>query len=167
MTQRGYRATNILAAADAAIARVDPLGPVLFGPTWSAAVAESVIWLVACDDLLNQRSAYRTQRDADPDGCTLHGLRYVRNLAVHGDTVIAIAHAQPGAELGRLVLDSSRLDSRSTFGWLSRTKMPDPGRPPGVAVVPAYDSYVSGQEVSESLRRALAFARREVGIRWP
>ncbi|SRR5258708_452482 len=167
MTQRGYRATNILAAADAAIARINPLGPVLLGPAWSTAVAESIIWLVACDDLLSRSLAYRTRRDADPDGCTLRGLRYVRNLAVHGDTVIAIAHAQPGAELGRLVLDVSRLDSRSAFGWLPRTKMPDPGRPPGVGVVPAYDSYVSGKEVSESLRRALAFARREVGIRWP
>jgi hypothetical protein len=164
---RQLRATNVLAAASEAIGRVPLLGPTIVGIGWSAALGESLVWLAALDDLLSWSSAFRSDRTTDPAGQTLRGLRYVRNLAVHGEDVVGVTLSYPGAELGRLTLGVSRLGSTSTFTWLSRDDLPAPRQKQAADVPPAYDAHVAGRDVLSTLGTALLFVRRQIALHWP
>jgi hypothetical protein len=56
------------------------------------ALGESVMWLCLLDDLLRRsRPTYANDRDNDPQGGLLPGLRHARDSLVHGRTVVHVA----------------------------------------------------------------------------
>lgn len=74
--------------------------------------------------------------------------------------VTAPASWQYGSELGKLVLGLSRLDTPSAHLWQSRADVPlGPDDRPDQKKEDAYDLYIAGKPVVETVRRALAAIR--------
>ena len=51
------------------------------------------MWIIALDDLLEDRTNYENSRNSDHQGRLLKGLRYGRNRTIHGDVVVDVAGA--------------------------------------------------------------------------
>lgn len=150
------RAQRLTSAATAALSRIKP-GDELFGST-----LETLIWLVAIDDLLlGADRTYEQKRDADPDGEVLNGIRYARNAVVHGEYVIETAIAKPAAAWATAAYATATYAQSPSIRWLSRSAIGFTPRP--TTHLPeqesAYDTELAGNHVMPSLLRALAFLR--------
>lgn len=118
-------------------------------------LAECLWWAVSIDERCDtlEGASYRKRRDADPDGRLLPGVQWARNRTGHDQAMVLRYH--PGAELGRLVLDVSALDTSSQLIWRSATDLP-PGR--GHRQRDVYVKHLEGKPVSgtvAALRRWL------------
>src|SRR6266516_797637 len=94
------------------------------------ALAEVLGWAGSLDEGYRARDGehYTRRRDPDPDGRLWQGVRFARNRAGHQRLVMVRRH--PGAELGTLVLDVSRLDTVTELVWRPATELPvDPRHP--------------------------------------
>jgi hypothetical protein len=109
---------------------------------------EVVAWAGALRDRFKKEG-----RDIYPE---LEGLWLVRNVTLHmGADALEWAVFVPGAELGNLVLDVSRLDTQTVWraDWRALSKLPR-GRNPKHAREgePEYDKHLAGQDVAETLQ---------------
>lgn len=151
-----------MAAAEDAFSRIVPLSADgVFAP-----LGETLVWLVALDDLLAAADrSYRSQRDADPDGAALPGLRYARNAVVHGELVVATTYAKPGAILGTAALGTFALGEGPSTRWISRTSIPHAPKPSKHLPTHerSYDRHVAGRDVCAPLGTALDFLRDAIG----
>jgi hypothetical protein len=163
------RSRRLLAAADAALARVHASFTPL-GSDWSrdlfAPLGESLVWLVSLEDLLaDADGSYWSRRAADPDGGMMGGVRYARNAVVHGELVLAATHVSPGAVLGAAPLGTFALGAGPHVAWAARSEINH--TPTGTPHLPeqeqSYDAKIAGRDVLPPLQDALAFLRAAAG----
>jgi hypothetical protein len=156
------RAKRLLLAADGASRSISSLSAEgTFGP-----LGETLVWLVAIDDLLAScEGTYRARRDADPDGAALPGIRYARNAVVHGEMVSSTTYAKPGAVLGAAALGTFALGEGPSTRWLDRASIAHtPKSTKHLAPQEqSYDSHLAGRDVHEPVRAAAAFLTDAVG----
>jgi hypothetical protein len=150
------RAQRLTTAATAALSRITDYDE-LFGP-----IVETLIWLVAIDDLLlGADSTYQEKRDADPDGVVLNAIRYAHNAVLHGDFVIETVVAKPPATWATTAYATATYAQDPSIRWLSRPAIGFTPRP--TTHLPdqesAYDTELAAHHVLPSLVRALAFLR--------
>jgi len=90
------RANRVGRAAADALARLESVPASIddaFGP-----LGETLMWLCAADEMFQRDvPSYAGNRDLDPIGRSLRGLRYARNQTVHGTTVTSVATRVQGA----------------------------------------------------------------------
>lgn len=153
------RAHRLTGAAGAALARVTPTADLF------ASVGETLMWLVALEDLLvSADGQYWAKRSGDADGAVLPGIRYARNAVVHGETVVTTINVSGGAMLGAAMLPFM-LGAGPSTTWSARASIgftPDP-HPYVAGQEQSYDGEVAGQDVHAPLERALAFLRDAAG----
>ncbi len=160
------RAQRLAAAATSASQRVAlDAGD---GESLLPALGETLMWIVALEDLLKSAShAYVKQRDA-PDGAVLPGIRYARNAIVHGELVVSPVHAHGGAMLGAAVLGTFALGEGPSIRWSSRAEVGfTPARPGSAGVKQqeqSYDREFAGGAVLPPLLTALAFVCTAAGV---
>ncbi len=119
----------------------------MFGP-----IGESLTWLRALDELLKDADpTYAARRDGHPEGCVIPGLRWARNLAVHGVTVMEMVGVIPGAQPGLMRLGLSQLGSVQSCHWSGRVALPPPGRPQHPDTERSYDQHVGGKPLKTPL----------------
>jgi hypothetical protein len=134
-----------------ACAKPDPAGAM-------HALFESVAWAGALRD--------RFIRDKRDVYIELQALLFVRNLAMHeGADVLDWVVAVPGAELGMLVLDESRLDLRPAWrgAWRSLPDLPKPKRKERRGEA-EYERYLVGRDVGETLEAVVERLRSDLLI---
>jgi hypothetical protein len=134
------------------------------------ALGECLMWVVALDDLLEDRVGYESLHNSDRQrqGQFLRGLRYARNAIVHGDAVVDLAdiadvpyppgllvHNRPGPRI---------FGPPTLVQWTFQQTLPAPTRP-APDLEAAYAAHVASREVSipivgavDWLHRALATA---------
>ena len=121
LTERGFHA---------ACERLRTTGPAANIAETFASVDEVLWWAVSLDEGYQARdgASYTSRRDTDPDGRLWHGVRFARNRA--GPQRLVIVRRRPGAELGSLVLDASRLGTVTELIWRPGAELPtDPRHP--------------------------------------
>lgn len=121
LAERGFRA---------ACQRLHTTGPEANIPDAFVALAEVLWWAVSLDEGYQAQdgASYTRRRDTDPDGRLWHGVRFARNRAGHQRLVMM--RRRPGAELGSLVLDVSRLGTVTELVWRPAVELPtDPRHP--------------------------------------
>ncbi|HEX7130967.1 MAG TPA: hypothetical protein VF228_00235 [Iamia sp.] len=90
------------------------------GRTVSRLVAESLMWLFALGDTLEEAGAVDLNAKSNPafrgtvDGCVLNGLRLARNLAVH--QLVAAVPSSPQTSTLRMRRSDAWIDSGSVHG---------------------------------------------------
>jgi hypothetical protein len=155
-------ATAVASAADAAISRLYHAA-IAGGPIF-APLGEALTWLCSLDDLLAAADpAYRARRDAHPDGRVVPGLRWARNQAVHGETVVEMHWLRPGSGGGIMAGGLSGLGSVNSFTWGARAGIPPPGKPQPKNEA-TYDQYVAGHEFATVISPARIFLKAEAGV---
>jgi hypothetical protein len=128
-----------------------------------APLGETLVWLVALDDLLLGVPMYEARRDNDPNGKLLPGLRLARNVIVRGVPVFGVVR-RPRTEAatdGPIVFGKTGLGGdRFACAWAHRS-----GFPNGIRRRPAqessYDANVMGRPLLEPLDRAMTFVKLE------
>lgn len=122
------------------------------------AVFEAVAWAGALRDRFR-----REGRKVYPE---LDALCYVRNLALHlGADALDWAVEVPGAELGTLVLDESRLDSQTAWraAWRSVARLPKSARNQRAGEA-EYEQHLLGREIGDTLKAVTEQLRADVII---
>ncbi|MGC2206892.1 MAG: hypothetical protein WA724_03445 [Candidatus Dormiibacterota bacterium] len=153
------RADRILGAAAESRARLTELANRwgdIFGP-----LGETLFWIVALDDTLNETSgiAYRGPRDADPAGQLIPGLRYARNKVAHGVDVTTVSDRYGGAVLGLMQLGVGRLGDPAEHRW--KAGLPPSGRD-HKDQNDAYDAHLAQRGILPTIDAALDYIRRQV-----
>jgi len=163
------RSRRLLAAADAALARVHA-SLTQPGSDWStdlvAPLSESLVWLVSLEDLLADAvGTYWGQHADDPDGAVMGGVRYARNAVVHGDLVLAATYVSPGAVLGAAPLGTFALGAGPHVAWAARSEINHTpiATPHLSAQEQSYDAKIAGRDVLPPLQNALAFLLAAAG----
>jgi len=156
------RSQRVTDAASEALQRVGP--QVLSAPF--APIGETLMWLIALEDLVvaacnNAALNYWQQRNADPDGAVMPGIRYARNATVHGELVVTITAVNPGAVLGAAPLGTFALGQGPSAHWQPRRLLKHaPKAAPHLAQQEAsYDSQIAGRAVLPPLELAFDFLR--------
>lgn len=124
--------------------------------SWSGAV-EGVWWALALDDALDKHlnRIYTEARDADPDGCVVKGMCWLRNRHAHDILVTAAGGAKkdflvpPGGDGVFSVSPSNRWMGAEDIIGTRHDQQPGKRH--------AYDEYVAGLPLNMSLERALAW----------
>jgi len=161
------RARRLTNAASGALARVavEEARITAAGEEMFAAVGETLIWLVALEDVVAVGGQYWTKLGADVHGAAMPGIRYARNAVVHGDTVTRTVDSSGGAVLGAAVLGSFTLGAGPSTRWTDRASIGFTGKPSQYLAQQerSYDAELAGKDVSVPLAFALAFLRDAAG----
>jgi hypothetical protein len=160
------RAARLYDAAESAVNRLRAMPLSTVAPSF-APLGESLVWMIALDDLLkkhgSQASRYQARRDKDPKGDVLLGVRRARNLVVHGLEVVDIASQVRGSELGRWPLGTGALGVGTHIRWAMASSLP-PATKYDVRTDPVYRRLMEGRPVAPTLTNALDFLRREAAV---
>jgi len=169
-------ATRVTSAVEQAMLRLEPIYRAVIDTfagtggvteTVHAPLGEVVMWLASLDEIVgNHRKAngaagYLAQRNADPQGRAVFGLKVVRNSIAHGGLPVEFVGASGGTVLGWWVLGTAALGSGPSCTWLPSSVLSANAQ--RHAARPAYDSDVAGRDLLDPLQRALSFLRNEAG----
>ncbi|WP_151724019.1 hypothetical protein [Arthrobacter luteolus] len=124
--------------------------------SWTGAV-EGVWWAIALDDALKKHlnRIYTEARDADPDGCIVNGMSWLRNRHAHEILVTAAGGAKrdflvpPGGDGVIYISPSNRWMEAAEIIGTRYDQQPDKR--------PAYEAFVEGLPLDMSLVKALAW----------
>jgi hypothetical protein len=119
-------------------------------PTFAASV-EAAMWIVALDAHLKLAdTSYEARRDADPGGCVVRGLCWARNAGIHHLVNVQETESDSFSPM------TSLLPVPLLATWKHRNELvtPIPRQPTNEA---AYDKYVAGKRVVETLHSAQDF----------
>jgi hypothetical protein len=166
---RTTRTQFVLPACEAAIRRIPAYEPAAssnlagiirvslgFMGDVFASVGESVFWLYALDDLLSISNGADDGDEAE----LFRALRFVRHRVIHGGTVAFVAYLQPDDEVDSSTPGVPQLGSIPALLWMMRDVLgPVPKRHDIPRLARAYDAFLGGREVVNSLERALAIAQ--------
>lgn len=118
------------------------------------ALTETVVWVVALDDLLVKSDpGYGSRKAQEPNAAVLLGLHLVRNLGVHQ---VAVVHETvAGTRYPRRYPRSYR-----SVTWRQTSELPQPDRGyerPHLEL--AYDEHLAGRQVWPTIDAAQLFLR--------
>ena len=152
MSERGGFSRDAVRRTQAAIrealSRMDKASCARDLDLFSSSAVEASMWMLALDEhICVGDPTYEQRRDCDPGGQILRGLRWARNAAVHELVEIHDTRTGKTAPVPASFELASWRQRNSLSGQL--TSQPKNER--------AYDSYVAGRLVQESLRQAQDF----------
>lgn len=139
------------AALRAALARLKVAADNRDGDRVFAASTETAMWCTALDDLFRKADAgYEERRDTDKEGRIVRGLRFARNVGVHH--LLGVHQWEQLA--GSTSVPSA--DALKEARWKRRDEL-EKGARPNPANEAAYDDYVAGRSVLDTLVAAQDF----------